>query len=441
MIGFATVAAVIAAVFALVSYGRIADDVVSEREQVALRQAYANARIARSRLRVGDSDPGEVVASLVSRQGTPVVRYGGEWFAASVGVGPNDVPPGLLRLVAEGQSGHQRVRVDGDLTMVIGIPVAAFQGEYYEFVPISDVEATLSSVRRSLWLSAAVATLLGAVLGLAMSRAVLRPLRRVADAAGRVRTGDLRAHIETSGDRSLDPLSDAFNAMIDELRRRVDRDPRFAGDVTHELRGPLATLAIAVSHAKRHIDEPDRVRYALDTLDDTVDRFSGLVLDLLEMSRIEAGVAELNVEPIDVQAFVDAVVSSAEPDCRVRAVIEPNVPAFVVFDKRRIGQCVANLIQNAERYGGGAAELRVSCQGDALTMTVDDEGPGVPEEERSTIFERFARGQGASDVPGGTGLGLFLVAEHMRMHGGTATVGASPNGGASFALRFPLETP
>jgi signal transduction histidine kinase len=328
-----------------------------------------------------------------------------------------------------------------ELTVVVGVPIPAVSSEYFEFVPISDIDDTLSSVRRSLWLGAVTAAVLGGILGAGVSRTVLRPLRRVADAAATVRAGDLSTHVETTGDKSLDPLLVAFNEMVDELRQRVDRDARFAGDVTHELRGPLATMSVAVSHAQRHIDDPDRIRFALESLSSSVERFNSLVVDLLEMSRLEAGVAELNLEPIDVQSFMDAVVTSAGPQSAFPVTVGPDVPPFVMFDKRRIGQCVTNLIQNADRYGGGATHLTVASTAHRLLIAVDDDGAGVAEHERAYIFERFARGSQSHDVPGGTGLGLALVVQHLRLHNGTVTVGDSPTGGAKFTLDLPLVLP
>jgi len=109
----------------------------------------------------------------------------------------------------------------------------------------------------------------------------------------------------------------------------------------------------------------------------------------------------------------------------------------VRLDKRRIGQAVVNLLDNADNYGGGATAVTVSGTGSALGIVVDDHGPGVPEHERQYVFGRFARGSEAS-APG-TGLGLALVAEYVRLHGGTVTVGDRPGGGARFTIEIPVN--
>jgi two-component system sensor histidine kinase MtrB len=434
-IGFAIVTALVVGVLAVVSYQRIAVDLLSEREEVARRQAYANARIARARLQGPNPDPGAVVASLESRQGTPLLRFGGEWFAATVGAGSQDVPASLLSSVVDGHAAHQRVRLDGELSAVIGTPVVAIDAEYFEFVPLEDVETTLGAVRQSLALGAVVAAAMGGLLGAFASRTALRPLRTVARAAATVRGGALDTEVETTGDTDLDPLVRAFNDMVAEVRHRIDRDARFAANVTHELRGPLAALAAACEIARRHADDPDEVRRSLDDLATTVGHFNRLVVDLLDISRMEAGVAELNVEPTLVSALVEAVVG----DRQIAICIADGTPEVASMDKRRMGQSLANLIENADRYGGGATTVTVSSERGRLIFAVDDSGPGVPEHERTYIFERFARGKRAESIQGGTGLGLALVTEHLRLHGGTVTVGDAPGGGARFCLELPLE--
>lgn len=434
-IGFAIVTAVVVGVLALVSYQRIAGDVVSEREAVARRQAYANARIARARLQGPTPDPGAVVASLESRHGTPLLRFGGEWFAATVGAGRQDVPPSLLSAVDDGRVAHQRIRLDRELTAVVGVPVVATGAEYFEFVPLADVERTLADVRRSLILGAAIAAVMGGLLGAFASRTALRPLRRVAEAARTVTRGTLDAKVEGTGDTDLDPLVGAFNEMVTELRDRIDRDARFAANVTHELRGPLAALSAASEHARRHTDNPQEVRRSLDALAGTIEHFNRLVVDLLDISRMEAGVAELNREPTLIRPLLQAVVGGRDACIS----IADDVPAVAVVDKRRVGQSLANLLENADRYGGGATAVTATMDQGLLVLAVDDNGPGVPEHERTFIFERFARGSDAQSVPGGTGLGLALVAEHMRLHGGSVAVTDAPNGGARFRLAIPIE--
>ena len=434
-IGVALVTALMVGALALVSYGQISSDVLSEREEVAQRQAYANARVARARLRSAVPDPGAVLTSLGSTEGTPLLQVGGTWYSATVGPGRSDIPSGVFESVADGHAAYQRVRVGANLVVVVGTPIAAIDAAYFEFVPLADVETTLGAVRRSLGLGALVAAGFAGILAALVSRRILRPLHEVAVAAGEVRDGDLTVRLAPRSDPDLDPLIAAFNEMVGELHDRVERDARFASNVAHELRGPLASLSAAGEHARRHADDPAEVRASLDILRGTVRDFNGLVVDLLDISRMEAGVASLTLEPVEIRSLINAVIDERP----VRVDVDPDVPDLVVLDKRRVGQCLANLLQNADRYAGGATAVVVCLEDDLLSISVLDAGPGVPEEERTYIFERFARGAAAEDVAGGTGLGLALVREHMRLHGGSVTVGAADDGGSIFRLELSIE--
>lgn len=177
---------------------------------------------------------------------------------------------------------------------------------------------------------------------------------------------------------------------------------------------------------------------ALDHLQHEVDRFTTLLTDLLEISRVEAGVAELLLEEVEPRAFVAEVLASMERQ-GLSIVEERGAPDRVRLDPRRMGQVVVNLVQNADNYGGGATEVRLGGDAGHLRIVVDDAGPGIPPEQREQVFERFVRGDDPS-VPG-TGLGLALVREHVRLHEGTVVIKRSPAGGARFVVTIPKAMP
>ncbi|WP_426574869.1 sensor histidine kinase [Aquihabitans sp. McL0605] len=193
----------------------------------------------------------------------------------------------------------------------------------------------------------------------------------------------------------------------------------------------------ALSVARRRVKEPAGTE-ALDHLQHEVDRFTTLITDLLEISRVEAGVAELVLEPVDPKAFVTDVLTSINRE-ELPVVVGPTAPKEVRIDKRRMGQVLVNLVQNADIYGGGATELRITGDADHMRLLVDDAGPGIPAGEREQVFERFARGADPS-VPG-TGLGLALVREHVRLHEGTVVIKGAPAGGARFVVTIPRSLP
>ncbi len=163
--------------------------------------------------------------------------------------------------------------------------------------------------------------------------------------------------------------------------------------------------------------------------------FRGLVLDLLELSRVGSERAELRLVDVDPRQYVAATVEQiAGPDIPVT--VDSEVPATMRLDKRRIERVLANLLDNAQRHGGGATAVQISFCGDALQIAVEDAGPGVPEAERDLIFDRFHRGSRQQDASLGSGLGLAIVAEHCRAHGGAAHVEDRPRGGGRFVALF-----
>jgi len=246
-------------------------------------------------------------------------------------------------------------------------------------------------------------------------------------------------------DVDLAALIDSFNDMAGALQERVERDARFASDVSHELRSPLTTLAATVEVLKSRRDEmPERAQSALDLLDADIGRFTQLVADLLEISRYDAGAARLEVEDVRISQLVLNAVGTSSSNVPV-GVSAQAAGAIVLVDKRRLVRVIANLIDNAAKYGGGATGVEVNVDGDVVQITVEDNGDGIPPEERERVFERFARGTMAAGSRGsgeGAGLGLALVKEHVSLHGGRVYVTDRIDGqsGARFVVELPVVT-
>lgn len=438
MVAFGGLALVVSSLIALVSYGVTRSTLVNQREQSAQRQAYLNARSIRSALDTASDSPSDVLsATQISTGGNALLRSGGKWFATSVAVGRADVPRSLLQVVDDGAGGRQRIRLDGRPVVTVGVPIVASEAQYFEFVPMTDLDQTLSSIRRGLALAALATTAVGMLAGRAATARVLRPVRRMAHAANLIHEGSLDRRLESDGDGDLEPLVESFNQMVDGLHERIEREARFASDVSHELRSPLASMAAALSVARRRAAGTATME-ALDVLGEEVDDFSQLIMDLLEISRVEAGVAELVTAQVDPTRFAEEVLASTHRDGVALAVGAGAGPA-VALDKRRLSQVLTNLLDNAENYAGGATQLLVDGDVDHVRFCVDDAGPGVPEEERSYIFGRFARGTEIGVA--GTGLGLALAREHVRLHEGTLDVTDAPGGGARFVVVLPRVAP
>ena len=439
-VAFGCVALVLSASLATMAYELTRSYLIQQRQNTAIRQAYVNARLARSVLRTPDPDVPTILASLQTSSGSvAVLNYQDRWFASKVGIGPNAVPGDLRKKVLAGNVGRQRFALDGEPQVAVGVPLPAVDAFYFEFSPMTELERSLALLARALAFGAAITALGGAAVGRYASSRVLRPLGGVATAASRISHGALDTRLDAKGDPDLTPLITSFNEMVDALQDRIDREARFASDVSHELRTPLAAIGSAVNIVRRRRHSPEEAAAALDVLEQQIESFQKLVLDLLEISRLESGTARLEREPIEPDRFARSVLTSTGR-AAVPLGVEPGAPKEAMVDPRRLSQMLVNLLDNADRYAGGPTALIVSGNESVVRFAVEDRGPGVPEHERHHIFERFARGE-SSALPGagdGTGLGLSLVAEHARLHHGHVWVEERVGGGARFVVEVPL---
>ncbi len=415
---------------------------VDQRERAAVRQSFVNARLVQSVLGRQNADLGDLLTSLRPDERSEVIVHDAEqWFATSLALDQEIVPPALEAIVSGGDAGWQRIEVDGGTALIVGVPMRGGAAEYYEVFPLVELRRTLRTLVTALALSAAIASLAGGIVGFLASRRILKPLRDVASVAGDIASGSLDRRLEVTDDADLGPLADAFNSMVTALGERIEREARFSSDVSHELRTPLAAMAAAVSIVDRRRESmPPALVEPFDLLRSQVDDFQELTLDLLEISRLDAGTVQLDLEPLDAATLATAIVDSLG-DAGVQ--VHAPATAWVEGDKRRLRQVFANLVTNAERYGGGADQLAVEVDEDAgcVRFCVEDRGDGVPAHERDRIFGRFARGTSATIHPEvrGSGLGLSLAREHVLLHGGRIWVEDRPGGGARFVVELPTR--
>jgi signal transduction histidine kinase len=294
----------------------------------------------------------------------------------------------------------------------------------------------------TLVLGSVVTILLASFAGWWTSGRLLRPLGRITDAAGEIAAGDLDTRVVREGDPDLDRLADSFNDMADAVQARIEREARFASDVSHELRSPITALAAAAEVVDgRRGELPDRTQQALDVIVGQVRRFDAMVIDLLELSRIDAGATDLHTEEVEIATLCRRVAArNGFADLPIEVTKGPGMngaPVTAVVDRMRFERILANLLENAAHHGGGPLRVSIEpAEGPFLLVAVEDAGPGVARGERARIFERFARGSAARHRVG-TGLGLALVAEHATAQGGEAWVEDRPGGGARFVVRLP----
>lgn len=445
-VGFGITGLIVAVAGASLTYALARSYLVAQREDTAIRQAYVNARLARNILRVEAPDVRAFLASLGGGTASDsVLGYRGESFATSLTIGPEEIPRDLQRVVGQGHAGHQRYRdAAGNLHLAVGVRLAAVEADYYELYSLTELEETIELLARSLASGVAGAAFVAAMVGWAAANRLVRPLRPVADAAERIAGGALDTRLGEPADPDLRRLTEAFNQMAAALESRIERETRFAADVSHELRSPLAAVSAAVEIIQRRRDQlPPQVTEAFAVLSAKVSLFQRMVLDLLEISRLDGGTAVVSDDIIDLAHLLDRLVDQhAPPGTQID--VAADAPTHIRGDRRRLAQAVANILENANRYAGGAAGVRVTVPAQGwVRLEIEDRGPGVGEEERDAIFGRFARGTAGVEAgsDSGTGLGLALTAEHVGLHGGRVWVEDAPEGGARFLVEIPTGLP
>jgi signal transduction histidine kinase len=229
--------------------------------------------------------------------------------------------------------------------------------------------------------------------------------------------------------------------MASSLQERIDREARFASDVSHELRTPLAALAAAADVLDRRRDEiPERTRQALDILLSQLRRFDRLTLDLLEISRAQGDAGDLDLQDVAPAPFARRTIAALGFGAVPVTVVDGWDERTIRTDPRVLGAILRNLLQNAAVHAGGAVQVRLDGGDGRCAIAVEDAGAGVPAPDRNRIFERFARGHDASRRPG-SGLGLALVAEYVRVLDGRVWVEDRDGGGSRFVVDLPIGGP
>jgi signal transduction histidine kinase len=440
---FALGALVLSGTLASITYFSVRSSLLNQEESSLAHEAIATAEALQGQSEAGQS----VVFALVEINGNAksILEQSGQWYPSSPSVQESNVPVALRHLVLSGHLGDQLISLGGAPVLVVGVPFRTAGGSvaYFQLFNVSEVAGTLRTLLGSLILAAVVTTLGGAVVGRWGARRALRPLRQTAQAALSIAGGQLDTRLRSDAYSDLAVLTSAFNKMADRLQERIEREARFTSDVNHELRSPLTTVATALSILEARRDElPERAGKALDLLGAEVRRFRRLVDDLLEISRLDAGLGDMNSEEVSLGPLIRYAVAATRHDVMIDIPLAVG-QRRVLVDKLRFERVVANLLENGDRYANGATRVVAEADAKWVRVAVEDRGPGVPVDERLRIFDRFSRGssgrrRGAGD---GTGLGLAIVAEHVRLLGGRVWVEPNGSRGARFVVELPAEAP
>ena len=317
--------------------------------------------------------------------------------------------------------------------------------------PYTSREATVAQIRTSIVGAGLLALVASVIFGVVAARRVTAPIHRLRGVAGRVAQGQLDERATASGVLEVDELSAQFNVMADRLSGTLrmleadrDRLREFVADVSHELRTPIAALRMYTELQRDgQVDEPTRAEF-LERSTDQIARLEWLSTNLLDLSRIDAGIFPLDMRDGDLRDPIQAVVQALSEVALARGIgLESLVPAEPVrlrFDRERIVQLLTNLIGNALKFTGrgGAVSVRLLDGEDQVTIEVRDSGAGIPADELPRVFERFYRGTNTGDArASGSGLGLAIVRSIVEMHGGAIDLASVVDEGTVFVLTLP----
>jgi two-component system sensor histidine kinase MtrB len=474
--------ATVVLVLGLVLQTQIAGRILQGKEADALSQAEAGRVVLERELAGVDPDregaQGELNnaldrltnASLSTDAGSPsagefrAVLTTGARDAGTGGAGQDevsagtvaDVPPDLRGHVAGGALARRYVTVSAqgvDIpTLIIGQPVrtAGRDLEFYLLFPLDAEQRTLSLVQSTLIVGGLVLLLLLAGIASIVTRQVVRPVRQAAEIAERFADGHLDERMPVHGTDEVARLAESYNEMAGSIQTQIRQleefgalQRRFTSDVSHELRTPLTTVRMAadVLHASKDQLLP-ALRRSSELLVTELDRFEALLGDLLEISRLDAGVADLTAERVDMHGVVtrsvEAVRGLAEESGTPLRLHLP-VGVYAEVDPRRVERIVRNLVANALDHGEGRP-VDISLAGDAVAVAVvvRDHGVGLRPGEAALVFNRFWRAEESrARRSGGSGLGLSISIEDARLHGGWLQAWGEPGKGSAFRLTLP----
>ena len=369
------------------------------------------------------------------------------------------IPPTLVNFVSSNQVSYQYSHMDlgaGDTkVLIVGTPTNVDMPDLqlYLIYSLAGEERTLNLFNTTLFSGGTLIVILMGFASYLVSRQMVRPIRQAANAAQRFASGDLDARMEIRGEDDFARLGTSFNEMAASLQQQIvqleefgSAQKRFTSDVSHELRTPLTTVRMAADIIYDHADDLDPgTARASQLMVKELDKFESLLNDLLEISRHDAGVAELNSERIDIRTCVYsaiAAVSGVAASADVSAEIDmPETPVMCDVDSRRVERILRNLLANAyDHCEGKPVILTVRAGDDTVGISVRDHGVGLKPGEAKKVFDRFWRADPSRvRQSGGTGLGLAIATQDAELHGGRLEAWGMPGEGTCFRLTLPRE--
>ena len=473
--------ALTAAVVAIIGYilmTQISGQLLEAKQRAAIQQTTSGVHYFENQIGIvgasgqsSISDTIEAAVLVLQQQGTSagqfhllaVVRTADGRAARSVSVDADlkasAIPEDLQADVRDGnvtakyatmELGHVKQQV-----LIVASPVPGDRQEYelYYIYPLQNEIDIMTFVQRTVAAAALAFLVLIPGVGLLVSRLVVIPVRQASKTAQRLADGDLQQRMDVRGEDDLARLGTSFNEMAGSLSSQIIRlealsqvQQRFSSDVSHELRTPLTTVRMAAEILYDYRDEfPEAASRSAELMHAELDRFEALLKDLLEISRYDAGGLALDAEATDVQSLVNTVVDAhqrlaAEQGCELTVQVSGSI-VDAQINPSRIERVLRNLIANALEHGANApVEIHLAGDDQVVAIGVRDYGVGIDAIAAARLFDRFWRADPSRVRKlGGTGLGMAISLEDVRLHLGWLHVWGAPGRGTYFRMTVPVR--
>ncbi|MCY3749734.1 MAG: HAMP domain-containing sensor histidine kinase [Chloroflexi bacterium] len=384
----------------------------------------------------------EVYLQVLDPQGRPVV--------ASVNLRGQSLPvtDGAMRVIETQQESVETINVAGRFRLrLLSVPILRgdnLVGVLQSAQSLQLADSTTERSRNLLIGGAAVVFVVASLSALYLTRTAVNPVAEITRTAEAIyRQGDLSRRINIgAGKDDLSALGRTFNRMLDHIEDSVEAQRRFVGDASHELKTPLTVIrgnAELLGRDPAGVDAP-----AAAAITREADRMQRIVNDLLAVAELDAP-GELKFELVNLRALVVSVLADLGPVAAGRSLVLVGSDAAWVFgDADKLERALRNLVQNAitATPDDGAIQVRLTVRDRTASLTVSDNGPGIPTQHLPHVFDRFYRADPArSRAGGGTGLGLTIVRSVAETHGGSVQARGADLGGAEFEIRLPAGRP